>query len=414
MVSLSAEREGRDLTKNLSRRSLLKGAVAGAAGLASAYLIGMESDVNADAGLPMRVIVPGLARDGVAPAPTPSAGYPPTPTTLKGWATLLGIEIGTFGGSVEFNDYALVIEREVNLITDAGFEFSNIRPDRKSFVYKDGILGWAEKKRLPTHAYHLVWWAYLPTWLARTNGWSRDSDLTPADIRSVLIEHIATVVAHYKGRIAGWSVVNEAIGMGPAGDGTIHRTFWYQNLGLEYIELAFRTAREADPSVKLIWNEDHNEALGPNSNLQYELVKSMLLRGVPIDGIGMQMHLNAANPPNGEDVQTNIKRFLDLGIDVLVTEFDVDLSEVSGTQGERWKVQGDIFAAMLRAYLRAGGKSFAMFGLSDKYSWYTKQGKSKSEATPFDSNLKPKPAYFKMTEVLKAIAIERDLLARAT
>jgi endo-1,4-beta-xylanase len=123
------------------------------------------------------------------------------------------------------------------------------------------------------------------------------------------------------------------------------------------------------------------------------------------------MHLNGAAPPNKEAVKANMKRFLDLGVRVYITEFDVNLKHVTGTQEERLNIQAGIYRDMLDSLLESGGHGFCVFGIGDEYSWL--QGPVKPDIgsfvnsapnanpTPFDDNLNPKPAYYAMLDVLK-------------
>src|SRR5437016_5137136 len=90
-----------------------------------------------------------------------------------------------------------------------------------------------------------------------------------------------------------------------------------------YIDYAFKWAREADPDGKLFYNDTGGEGLGAKSDKVYALVKGLKDRGVPIDGVGLQMHLNLNNPISGKAVLTNLQRLAGLGLDVHITEMDI-------------------------------------------------------------------------------------------
>lgn len=132
-------------------------------------------------------------------------------------------------------------------------------------------------------------------------------------------EHVMTVVGRYKGRIYAWDVVNEAM----ADDGTLRDTIWLRNIGPEYIEMSFRWTHEADPQALLFYNDYGAEGLNIKSNAICNLVKSLLEEGVPIHGVGLQMHVSLENPSNPQEVAANIKRLNDLGLEVHITEMDV-------------------------------------------------------------------------------------------
>ena len=107
-----------------------------------------------------------------------------------------------------------------------------------------------------------------------------------------MLSHIRGVMGHYKGKVAAWDVVNEAVSI----EGTSYRDCpFYKYLGEGYIDEAFKAAREADPDVKLYYNDYNFEGLNAKSDYIYNLVKGLVDRKVPIDGVGMQMHYGKPN-----------------------------------------------------------------------------------------------------------------------
>jgi len=192
--------------------------------------------------------------------------------------------------------------------------------------------------------------------------------------------------------------------------------FWYKKIGPDYVEPAFRLAREADPNAILILNDDHNEGRQTQGNIKitdamYEFVKKLKNSGVPIDAVGMQMHLlgpfayEKRRAPKKEKVIANMKRFAELGIDIYVTEFDVNLTDIPGTQSEKWAFQAKVYGDMLQACLEVPAcKSFSVFGISDCFSWYNVcdgcLNLPNAEPLPFDRNFNPKLAYYAMHDVL--------------
>jgi endo-1,4-beta-xylanase len=202
-----------------------------------------------------------------------------------------------------------------------------------------------------------------------------------------------TVVGHYKGRIYAWDVVNEAIN----DDGTLRDTVWLRNIGSEYIELAFRWAHEADPQALLFYNDYGAEGLGVKSDAVYNLVKNLLEKGVPIHGVGLQMHVSLESPPNPQEVAANIKRLNELGLIVHITEMDVRL-----TTPPRWEDfvrQAEIYYSILKVCLSADNcKAFIMWGFTDKYSWIPGFFSGYGSALIFDESYSPKPAYYYITK----------------
>jgi endo-1,4-beta-xylanase len=215
-----------------------------------------------------------------------------------------------------------------------------------------------------------------------TNGtWTR------AQLRAILKQHIFTEVGHFRGQIWAWDVVNEAI------DDTanLRNDFWLQNLGPGYIADAFRWAHQADPKAILFYNDYNIEGVNAKSTAVYDLVKRLRAQGVPIQGVGIQGHLSTDYPfPN--DMLQNLRRFAALGVDTAVTEADVRHTLPSTPAKVNAQAQG--FSLMLQSCLLVRSCiSFTLWGFTDKYNWVPGTFPGQGEATPFDVNLNPKPAY---------------------
>ena len=170
----------------------------------------------------------------------------------------------------------------------------------------------AGKRGIKVHGHTLVWHEQLPKWVT-------EAKRTPQECRDLMLGHIEAVVGRWRGKILAWDVVNEAIEK----DGTFRKTYWKDNVGQDYIDLAFRKAHEVDPKAKLVYNDYGIEGRGPKADAAYELVKGMKQRGVPIDAIGFQCHWEVGKHPAVEEIRANIKRFGDLGLEVWITELDL-------------------------------------------------------------------------------------------
>jgi len=209
------------------------------------------------------------------------------------------------------------------------------------------------------------------------------SGLDATNLRSAMINHINGVMGHWKGQIYAWDVVNEAF----AENGSRRaESPFQQKLGNVYIEDAFRAARAADPAAKLCYNDYNTDGQNAKSNGVFAMVQDFKSRGVPIDCVGFQSHFNSASPVPS-DYQANLQRFANLGVDVQITELDI---EGSGT------TQANNYTRVVNACLavtRCTG--ITVWGIPDKYSW-------RASGTPllFDGNYGKKPAY---TAVLNAL-----------
>ena len=138
-------------------------------------------------------------------------------------------------------------------------------------------------------------------------------------LKARLIKHIKNVLGHYKGQVHGWDVVNEAIN----DDGSFRNSPYYRLLGEEFIEIAFRTAHEADPDAELYYN-DYSMSGAAKREAVCRLVRNLKAKGLRIDGVGMQSH-NGLDYPNLEEYEKSIDAFAACGVKVMITELDVNV-----------------------------------------------------------------------------------------
>jgi endo-1,4-beta-xylanase len=278
------------------------------------------------------------------------------------------------------------------------FTDGGLRPSRTTYNFKqmDEVISFAEANRMPVQAHHYVWGEqkWLPKWL--TTG-----KYTKQELLDILHDHIMTVGGRYKGRVKEWTVVNEAFTR-QQHLFNLH-DWWADNVGDQsYIDQSFIWARQADPSSKLILNDFNNESINDTSNIMYDYVKGALNRGVPIDGIGMQMHLDGGHPPTKDEVISNMKRFAALGLEVYVTEFDVNMNDVKANATDKNAIQGNIYYEMMRACIESKVcHSFAYLGITDKETWYKHIGLKDPRPLMFDEAYKPKPAFYSTRTALE-------------
>ena len=212
--------------------------------------------------------------------------------TLGAAAAESGRYFGTAvpAGKLGDSTYSAILDREFNMITPENeMKWDTTEPSRGSFNFgpADQIVAHAQAHGQRMRGHTLVWHNQLPGWVSGIN----DANT----LRSVMDNHITTEMTHYKGKIYAWDVVNEAFADGS----TQHRGSVFQNvLGNGFIEEAFRTARAADPSAKLCYN-DYNIENWTDAKTQgvYAMVKDFKSRGVPIDCVGFQSHFGNGGPP---------------------------------------------------------------------------------------------------------------------
>ena len=190
------------------------------------------------------------------------------------------------------------------------------KPDRFDFSGADEYVAFGEKNHMFIVGHTLVWHSQTPKWVFQ------DDKGNPIS-RDALIErmrkHIFTVVGHYKGKIGGWDVVNEALN----DDGSLRDSPWRKIIGDDYIVLAFQFAHEADPNAQLYYNDYSLENL-PKQQGAIALIKNLQAHGVKVDGVGLQGHYKMGWP-TAQQLDDSISAFSKLGIKVMITEMDIDL-----------------------------------------------------------------------------------------
>jgi endo-1,4-beta-xylanase len=216
-------------------------------------------------------------------------------------------------------------------------------------------------------------------------------------LHAALVRHVQGVVGHYKGKVAAWDVVNEALAEGSSGD--MRRDSPFFALGPTYIDEAFKLAKEADPQAVLFYNDYEIEGEGtPKSDAAYALCKRLKEAGVPIDGIGMQMHVDPRHWPSADSIKRNMERFAALGLTVEITEMDVPVGEIDGTIDEKLAKQSTIAHDIVAACVAVDKCAAVTFwGLTDTQSWLSSaewghlRGRLPHYPLLFNAAYQPKP-----------------------
>jgi endo-1,4-beta-xylanase len=161
-------------------------------------------------------------------------------------------------------------------------------------------------------------------------------------------------------------------------------------MGSGYVADAIRTAHNADPNAKLYLNDYNIEGENAKSNRMYSLAQSLLAQGVPLNGIGFESHFIAGQVPS--DLQANMQRFANLGLDVAVTELDdrVQLPATSGELQQQATDYGIIVKACLNVSRCVG---VSRWGVGDGDSWIPGTFPGYGAATMYDNDYQPKPAF---------------------
>jgi endo-1,4-beta-xylanase len=289
--------------------------------------------------------------------------------------------------------YQDTLKREFNMIVaENAFKWTGLRPAKDQYYFKDAdaLVTFAETNHMKVRGHTLVWHKQLPSWV--TGG-----RFTREEAIKLLRDHINAVVGHFKGKILAWDVVNEAID-DTTGDLRTD-SFWYQKIGPDYIAMAFRFAHAADPSAKLYYNDYEAEDLSKKSEGVYRLLRELKTAGVPVDGVGWQMHV-----ANGfritDEHRANAARLQALGLEMMITELDVrarlPLSD------EDHLTQATTYADILGFCLtQSNCRALVTWGFTDKYSWIPGWYAGFGDSLPFDASYQPKPAYRAMQQMME-------------
>lgn len=336
-----------------------------------------------------------------------SAGSPP-PQTLRDAASHAGILVSTAvrPGLLSETAYSATLAREFNMVeAEDAMKWWTIRQNEGSYDFSkaDEVVRFAKAHGMKVRGHCLVWDHNNPDWLAHGH-------FSPQRLSQLLHEHITTVMKHYSGQVFAWDVVNEALDE----NGKPKDSPWYNQPGIgladrdtAYIEQAFRWAHEADSSALLFYNEAEGEGLNRKSDAIYAMVKDFKQHGVPIDGVGLQMHISRLDFDT-DAVAANIKRLTTLGLQVQITELDVSLPLDSSGQAriEDLQRQADIYLRIVRACLQNPGcTAIQTWGFTDKYSWIGSHSHgTRGAALLFDRDYTPKLAYDAILSELSSAA----------
>ncbi len=325
------------------------------------------------------------------PLVAPDLPEPP----LKDLAAGHNIKLGSRVVSERINDriYTDLITAQFDyfgIFAETHYDDLHPAPDEYDFAELDKLVDFSKDNIKPVQMFHLLWGEgnHLPDWL-------KNGNYSKEQINEFNRDHIAKVAGHYKGRAESWSVVNEAFTRNLHVYGL--RDWFSDNLGggTQYIDDAFISAREADPNAKLLLNDFNNEGENKISDAMYNYIKEAKAKGIPIDGLGMQMHIDGNNPPKKDDVIKNIQRFGEIGVPTYVTEFDVNLNRVEGSDKYKSKLEAQITYDMVRACIESKScVSFTEFGTTDRDKFIKWLTKDDSHAYLFDKKYQPKPSYY--------------------
>lgn len=280
-----------------------------------------------------------------------------------------------------------------------------------NYTLADALITYAQANGIDVRGHALVWHQTSPSWFF--DGDQSDMTAYRALVRARLETYITDVVTHFKGKVYCWDVVNEVTS--DDGGSTYRNSPWYQLFGPDYIEYAFRAARAADATVKLFINDYGTEDPGKRSRLM-TIVQDLITKGVPIDGVGHQMHINTGYPSVAA-VEATLSDVEAKGLINHITEMDVSLysdpgscfgtpptgcvAEATGAalttalrnQALQYRALFTVFAA------HASVQSVTMWGVADNHTWLDSFPVArKNYPLLFDTSGNPKSAFWAVSD----------------
>jgi GH35 family endo-1,4-beta-xylanase len=338
-----------------------------------------------------------------------------TSSALRDLAQRSNFHIGAAVYTFHLDDpvHAETLSREFNMMTPENeAKFCQLQSSQGVFDFRkfDRLMAFAEQHKMVVRGHNLVWHECVPDWLEK-------GTFTQAEAIQLLRDHIMTVIGRYKGRIPIWDVVNEAEDNNGTG---LRASPWKRLIGDNYVELAFRFAHEADPNALLFYNDFGAEGLGPKSNAVYAMMQDFVKRGIPVNGVGLQMHIGLGDTrPNyavsPKSLGENIQRLGKLGLQVQVTEMDV---KYRGDTTDKILLQqaADYRNVLDTCLNNQNCTAFVTWGVTDKFSWlHDPKSFDNPNVAPllFDDNYQPKKAYYAIQDLLARRAGEKPILSDA-
>ena len=282
-----------------------------------------------------------------------------------------------------------VVKAQFNTFTpENSMKWERIHPKPNTFDFEaaDALVNFAQVNDQQLVGHTLVWHAQTPDWVFEDD---QGQPLTRAALLKRMENHINAVAGRYKNKIFAWDVVNEALNE----DGTLRESKWRTIIGDDFIDYAFKYAKQAAPNAKLYYN-DYNLYNPEKRAGAIKIIKNLQSKGIQIDGIGMQGHYSLVHPELSQ-IEDSILAYAETGIDVMITELDIsvlpfpegeqqgaDISidvalqarfnpyseglpkEVNTQLGQRYK---DVFAILKKHDDKVSRVTF--WGVSDARSW---------------------------------------------
>jgi endo-1,4-beta-xylanase len=335
--------------------------------------------------------------------------------TLQNLGSVKGIELGIALSRDQMDNPVLLNFAISNcgLITPGvELKWKRLRPspDNFNFTDADWMLAFATSHGIKLRGHNLCWNQNYPTWFSTT--------LNKSNAQKFLTDHIQTVVSRYRGKIDSWDVVNEPIRVADNQANGLTDGIWPRLVGAQYIDICFQAARAADPNALLVLNQDGLELetdFGQKTrNATLQLVTDMVRRGVPIQAVGLESHLNGSISMNSPGRTRFVMAIQELGLQVLVTEMDINDTRITGTPDARQEAVGNDYYDYLVDVLPVSHvKHLIFWSPTNRNNWYDRAALTESNMRRADggqhypgllnSEMQPTHAYWAVQAALRKV-----------
>jgi endo-1,4-beta-xylanase len=329
--------------------------------------------------------------------------------TIRELAKERGRYIGTILNSEWFNDdiepeFEEIHKTQFNVVVaenEMKFDATEPRENEFNFAKGDKMVEYAKANKIRVRGHALAWHSQVAAWVSSNYAGQKDKLL------AVLKNHIEKVVGHYKGQVAEWDVVNEAVNDDYNAGWRTNGSVWYEGIGAEFLDSAFVWAHKADPKAELCYNDYSLEwglREGSKASFVVEQVKRWKKNGIPITCVGTQTHIEIAHETTPQNVRALAKALAELGVTLNITELDIGFPKGSAGQlGQSdYEKQGHLYRQFMDVFLEEPNMGeFVIWGLTDAHSWLD-NSQGKTEGLLWDKQYKAKPAFDSVMASLKA------------
>ena len=309
---------------------------------------------------------------------------------------------GGWGGGLE-PEFEQIHKVQFNaVVAENEMKFDATEPSENTFSYDKGdkMIKYAQENGMRVRGHALAWHSQVPGWVSNYSG-QKDKLL------AVLKNHIENVVGHWKGQIAEWDVVNEAVNDDNNHGWRSNGSVWFEGIGAEFLDSAFVWAHAADPDAELCYNDYAIEwGLGNGSKAGFvlEQVKRWKANNIPITCVGTQTHIEISHETTPQNVRAFAQELAKLDIKLNITELDIGFPKGSAGQlGQAdYEKQGHLYRQFMDVFLEEPNMGeFVIWGLTDAHSWLD-NSQGKTEGLLWDKQYKAKPAFDSVMASLKA------------